>query len=76
MNNEDARKQRLSYKISEYWGKIDENYIKPIVIHDYPYTVDEHEEISKGIKLVEETRRKKKKSKQTLGSNISTISKK
>ena len=61
----------------EYWRKFDENYIKPTVIHDYPYTVDEHEELSKGIKnVIDETRRRRMRTEKNFGTGNSSKSKK
>ena len=58
--NED-RKNKLSFKMIAYWQMIDENYIKPIVIYDYPNSIEEDEKIMKGIKaLMEDTIKIKK----------------
>ena len=46
----------MSSKIGELWGRINEGIIKPKVIFDFPNSIDEDEELTKGIKVLMETR--------------------
>ena len=59
---EENNADRLSYKIAEYWRKINEYYIKPKLICDFPDSIEEDEELSNGIKHFMESKMVKKKS--------------
>ena len=48
----DKKNKRISSKLYKYWKNFDENFLKPKLIHNWPYVKDEHEEISRKIQDV------------------------
>jgi len=62
--NEDEIKKRLSYYVSTTWKEFDDKTLKPFLLYDYPYCIEDHEVLSKRLleataELSQEKNRKK-----------------
>lgn len=59
--------------VKRRWNALDDNYIKPYVIHNFPNSVSEHDELATKIRTVYKNYHKNKKHNKQARGNVDEI---